>query len=749
MIQRLLLILTCLLTMAVSAQAEGPWSGVWETVWRGGGGGRLFLEQQGDRVTGTYPLYGGRVEGVATGDRLEGKWFEGSDSSGNFILVLGRRGDNFTGRFETNEWWTGERVKAPKPLAGFDLATPRDAFRVFLVAATLGRSGRQDAWGFALQAMDFGPSGANLSPSEKLQHVQDLFSVVDMTTIHYWSVPEHTVADSVEIELKQWRGDGVMHLTLARGGDGMWRIHVPSDEQLATDRRNLLASRGGRAPAADAFKNLQNPRDTMRTFLEGMADWNGAGRALALSTLDLSKMPESLRDEQGTLSANYLRRVLDHIGLIGLQSIPNDGADRSDYVHFSHPNGRIVIAPSGKEPDAPWKFTARTVDEVHNLYLATERLPPPLALPPGLIPNMHYFTLRDYVRVHVPGLLGRVGHVEHWQWMIALVAVFMSVVVGLLGARVITSVIAWLLNDGKPQPRSFFWSLMIAIALLVSSPVPATLGGPVAYRVYTEPGFGVARVLALSAAGWHLLGVIGDAISRFVDRTAAVTDDILATLLLAVARLGIVVAASLGVAYYMSIPVSGVVAGLSLGGLAFAFASRETLSNVFGAAILVSDRPFRRGDLINAGEVKGRVEHVGIRSTRVRTTQDSVMIVPNGKLADSTIDNLGVRRHRLVNATLLITSGGTSEKLDAFADAVRARIADDDNFIADKTEAGVTGIVGAGVEFEIRAQLHANSAKAERAARHRLLLDIVQLAIASGLRLGAGIDQSIAAETNG
>ena len=64
-------------------------------------------------------------------------------------------------------------------------------------------------------------------------------------------------------------------------------------------------------------------------------------------------------------------------------------------------------------------------------------------------------------------------------------------------------------------------------------------------------------------------------------------------------------------------------------------------ASVAGAAVLAVDRPFKRGDMISMGDVRGTVEHVGIRSTRLRTIKNSEIVVPNAKLADTSITNHG------------------------------------------------------------------------------------------------------------
>jgi small-conductance mechanosensitive channel len=745
--RRTLFMLAAMLALAAglcgAARAEGAWAGDWATTWRDGGA-FLHLDQHGDAVTGVYPLYGGRIEATAHGPRLEGHWFEGA-RTGSFIFVLGRDGNSFSGRYDSGEWWTGARTAAPEDGGVFDLSSPRAAFGHFVVAANLGRGGRPDAWGEALRAVDFGDAAATMPRSEQLQRVRDLFAVIDLATFRVWSVPDTASGDTVQVRLDQPGTDASITLTMDRAADGDWRIRMPTTAALDADRRTLLASRGGKPPAADAFRRLQNPRDTMRSFLEGMADWDGGGRALALSTLDLSRIPDVLRDGQGALDAQYLRRLLDKIGLIGLQAIPDNGTDRTPYVHFSHPAGRVVIAPSGPEADAPWKFTAQTVADADDLYRALDGLPPPLATPPGLIPPAPFFTVRDFVRAHAPFLLGGIGAVEYWQLIFVALVLLLAAFIGTLAARAVRRLADRFGGDSVERPRLFTWALGFSVGIIVMSPFPTVLGLPEEIRRWLYPTMGITLTLASSVVVWHLLAVVSAWLQDLSGRTAATTDDILFTLLVATARLGVVALGFLRIAYYLSIPTNGILAGLGIGGLAFAFASRETLSNVFGAGILVADRPFRRGDWITSGDIEGSVEHVGVRSTRVRTAEDSIVVVPNGKLSDSTINNLGTRRYRLVKSLLTVTAGGTPERLDAFAAAVCKRVAGDDAFIAGRTDVGVSGITDGGIQVEIKAYLNVSSTSAERAAKHALLLDVLELAETCGLTLGAGMMRGAAA----
>jgi MscS family membrane protein len=249
--------------------------------------------------------------------------------------------------------------------------------------------------------------------------------------------------------------------------------------------------------------------------------------------------------------------------------------------------------------------------------------------------------------------------------------------------------------------------------------------------------------IAACIVAWHLHRVLGALFAKTTSRTANRVDDILLSFVLTALRIGIIVAGALGIAWFLGIPARGMLAGLGISGLAFALASRDTLANLFGAGILLIDRPFKKGDWIQTDKIEGSVEEVGVRSTRVRTAEDSLVVVPNGKLADSIINNLGTRRQRLVRMQLLITGGGTPENINAFTSAVRSRMAEDKEFSERKLEVSVTSIGKSGIEVELHGYLNVTNSRDETAARHQLLLDVMTLAQSAGLILGEGIAKPV------
>lgn len=111
--------------------------------------------------------------------------------------------------------------------------------------------------------------------------------------------------------------------------------------------------------------------------------------------------------------------------------------------------------------------------------------------------------------------------------------------------------------------------------------------------------------------------------------------------------------------------VTGLVAGLGVGGLAVAFAAKESIENLLASFTIFLDKPFMAGDLVQVGEMIGTVEKVGFRSTRIRTLEKSFVTVPNKLMIDKPLDNLTLRTFRRAKFDIRLTYNTTSEQLRA------------------------------------------------------------------------------------
>lgn len=119
------------------------------------------------------------------------------------------------------------------------------------------------------------------------------------------------------------------------------------------------------------------------------------------------------------------------------------------------------------------------------------------------------------------------------------------------------------------------------------------------------------------------------------------------------------------------INVSAFVASLGLGGLAFALAAKDTVSNLFGSLVIFSDRPFQVGDWVETPNVDGTIEEIGIRSTKIRNHAQALVSVPNAVMANTTITNWSRMGKRRIRTRIGLTYGTSVEQMQAIVSDIK------------------------------------------------------------------------------
>jgi len=120
----------------------------------------------------------------------------------------------------------------------------------------------------------------------------------------------------------------------------------------------------------------------------------------------------------------------------------------------------------------------------------------------------------------------------------------------------------------------------------------------------------------------------------------------------------------LGSVFEVNVP--SIIAGLGIGGLAVALAGKETIENLFASFTIFIDQPFVVGDFVQVGTVKGIIEKVGFRSTRLRTLEKTYVTIPNKKMVDDTLENISQRSYFRVSFPIYLDKDNSSAQLDLF-----------------------------------------------------------------------------------
>jgi MscS family membrane protein len=153
---------------------------------------------------------------------------------------------------------------------------------------------------------------------------------------------------------------------------------------------------------------------------------------------------------------------------------------------------------------------------------------------------------------------------------------------------------------------------------------------------------GVMRTVLIIMVAWGLyrcVRVVSKLLSTLTEKTESDLDDQLVPFVEKFLKVVAVIIAIVMVIREWGYDVTGLLAGLGLGGLAFALAARDTLANLFGSIMILTDRPFGMGDWIRTTHAEGTVEEIGFRSTKVRTFANSLVTIPNSLVASSNIEN--------------------------------------------------------------------------------------------------------------
>jgi MscS family membrane protein len=179
-------------------------------------------------------------------------------------------------------------------------------------------------------------------------------------------------------------------------------------------------------------------------------------------------------------------------------------------------------------------------------------------------------------------------------------------------------------------------------------------------------------ILSIGYLIYTLTQVVDVWLRRFATKTESKLDDMLAPLVGKSLRVTVVILILLQVAQTLSDkPITSILAGLGVGGLAVALAAQDTIKNFFGSIVLFSDKPFEVGDRINVEGYDGPVEEVGFRSTRIRTLEGHMVSIPNGQLANMTIHNIGKRPYIRRVMTVTVTYDTSPEKMQEAVDILK------------------------------------------------------------------------------
>ena len=526
--------------------------------------------------------------------------------------------------------------------------------------------------------------------------------------------------------------------------------------------------------------DTSSPRDTLRNFLDhfdaSLAAWRAGdetGRRqaalLASASLDFSKDPTRGRYIRRFEKMVMLKEVLDRLELPPYSQIPGkEEVEAQGISRWTIPHTLIDIVRIEEGPEAGEFLVSQ--DSVANLgryYEIAKDLPygskadvglyEELRASPGpLIPRRWIDRLPLWTKSLVFGY-------PLWQW-VTLLAMFVlaflftrwlfrwarawdarveekggGLQLGLPLALLGTIVVAWLFRQGL---NNAIWLFGLGYDLLSIAVWSITFGCAAALVIVMTGRLGVAHMHRRAGSKQG----IDPALTRLLFRL-----------------LGIVIAAFVVIyaAEFFGLSIAPLVAGLGVGGLALALAIRPTLENVIGGLTLFADRPVRVGDFCRYGSDVGIVHDIGLRSTRIRSLERTLVTIPNAEFSQMKLENFAVRDTRLLRTTLQLRYDTTMDQLRHLLTELRKLLVGHPMVTPTPARVRLVDFGDYSLNVELFAYLRCQDQNVYLAAREDILFRVADMIRQSGtdfayptqtLRLGrdAGLDdeRAEAAEAN-
>ncbi len=378
---------------------------------------------------------------------------------------------------------------------------------------------------------------------------------------------------------------------------------------------------------------------------------------------------------------------------------------------------RLALQPR-ESGEAIWIFPAATVADVDALY-----------------GTLGYGWAGDYL----PPVFFevQVWKIQLWQWLGIVIALILGYIIGLIISFLLRKLLLrlakltrWEWDDEVVgQMRGPLTGAGWAAGFVIMTTFLALADKP------RGTILGLSKLVAIMALGWFVMRLV-DVVARQMMEVFKQRGDDMGVAMIPVTRkilkpiLFVII--SIMALQNVGVDVSGLLAGLGIGGLAFALAAKDTLANVFGSVAIAFDRPFKVGDFVKVGDLVGTVEDVGLRSTRLRTLDRTQISVPNSQVADSEIENYAFRDRRLLVATFGVQYDTSQDQIRYIIDEFKRYLLESRNVWQESWRVRFVGFGDSSQDIEIMCYLDTTDFNEFTGWREELLLDLGKIVNEAG-----------------
>jgi MscS family membrane protein len=441
-----------------------------------------------------------------------------------------------------------------------------------------------------------------------------------------------------------------VHVEILRQRDGCWCFSAATVAHVS----EMFDKLAGKAPSEQGRgSQLDSAREAVMTFQAAVRrrDFAGAARCLNLTAIH-----SSARDELGPVLALKLQYVLERLGRIYVQEIP-DVPEGPRYVMYRGELGHIILDRRAEDPGkGQWQFIPETVQQAETMFRAMVGRPPDSSVEGGgtevLAVPRFWETPAVWWRLIMPAWLQMpVGSLDLYQWLGLILGAGLSWLVARVTTLGVTRLMAWLLRRGGSalsagfvagalRPLTWLAAVWVFFVLLQLLDLRIAVAGAL---------FAAEKFLLAATVGWLGVRLMDLGMAIYTNTEILLPHRSLSDLVVPVTvRMGkaavVLVVAAYVIYQFGEIDLLGrFLTGLGVAGLAASLAAQDALKSYFGTLLLIGEKAFKIGDEISVSGKEGVVEQVGFRSTKLRSADGSLLTIPNSLIAGAAIENKGVR----------------------------------------------------------------------------------------------------------
>ncbi|MCS7019128.1 MAG: mechanosensitive ion channel family protein [Cytophagales bacterium] len=477
---------------------------------------------------------------------------------------------------------------------------------------------------------------------------------------------------------------------------------------------------------------LATPREAVETHLRnlgfGETHWAKSFPKSAAAPFNHPDLRNEINEKERIRRARMLKEIYEGLGkYIDFAAIPDDPNYRDSTM--SNPNAYLLFTHLGypiylEKVRNNWYYSPETIRLIPELYeivfiIDTEKL----------------FGI-DLFNPPQTFLL-----LTAWQWAGLAAMLLLTLLMYRLAVVLLIRVPVAMLKRADQADFADNYIVPVASPLVMATALFAlntflpALHLPIAYMRYVYPTLTVIWVVQFATVIYKSVNLIGYYVEKIYKKNNWNYNEQLALLFKRILRVLIVfVTVVYLLQYIFNLNVAGVIAGLSIGGLAVALAAQDTLKNLFGSVMIFLDKPFKIGDWIIGDRVDGRVEYIGFRSTQIRTFANSVTVIPNGRLADLTLENMGMRQKHRFRTMISIVYSTPPDLIFAYVEGLRTMATAHPHIEPDDVLITLFDFTDSAIQIRFQVFINVTDIKQELMIREELILHIIRLAAALGVQ---------------